>query len=219
VFNLSLPELARIIPAILVGLTVHELSHAGVALLLGDDTARSQGRLTLNPIKHIDPVGFILLLLVGFGWAKPVVINPEKLRRPRRDDTLIALAGPAANLLFALLLVLLLRLFLFLIIRIAPNITVKALEAIVLVFVSFVTINIALAVFNLLPVPPLDGSHLVTNLLSLHSGAISAGFYRYGSLALLAIIVLDRLVEVDLLPIEGVILAIYNILLRLVGLA
>jgi Zn-dependent protease len=206
--DLSFAELVKIIPAILIGLTVHELSHSFVALLLGDDTPKKLGRITLNPIKHIDPIGFILLLIAGFGWAKPVMIDRANLRKPRRDDTLIALAGPLANLLFAVFLVLLLKAALGLISA------QGTLEVVVSVLFTFLFINIALAVFNLLPIPPLDGSHLVSNLLSLKSYRISEQFYRYGSIALLAVVVLDRLTEVDLLPIGRVVQGIAIALLR-----
>lgn len=208
--NLSLAELAKIIPAILIGLTVHELSHSLVALLLGDDTPRRLGRITLNPIKHIDPFGFILLLIAGFGWAKPVLINRENLKNPRRDDTLIALAGPAANFLFAVLLVLLMKAAL----RFIPHAAVGTLDLVFSILITFLMINIALGVFNLLPIPPLDGSHLVSNLLSLKSYRISDHFYRYGSLALVVIVVLDRLTEIDLLPIGIIVEAIALAMLR-----
>src|SRR5512136_2568000 len=103
--NLSLKELLQVLPAVLLGLTIHELAHAFIALKLGDDTPKLLGRLTINPIKHIDPIGFILLLVAGFGWAKPVIINRQNLKRPVRDDILIAVAGPLANLLLASVLV------------------------------------------------------------------------------------------------------------------
>src|SRR5512136_662864 len=102
--NLSLKELLQVLPAVLIGLTIHELAHAFVALKLGDDTPRMLGRITLNPLKHIDLVGFVLLVVAGFGWAKPVIINRANLKKPVRDDILIALAGPLSNLAFSLLL-------------------------------------------------------------------------------------------------------------------
>ena len=200
-FNLSVPELVKTVCAILVGLTVHELAHSYAALLLGDDTPKRLGRLTLNPIKHIDPIGFVLLLIAGFGWAKPVSINRENLKHPRRDDTLIALAGPLSNFLFAVLLVLILKV----VILVVPFKSVGVFESVVSVFFSFMAINIALAVFNLLPIPPLDGSHLISNLLSLRSHAISASYFRYGSIALMIVIILDRITEVDLLPVGRVV--------------
>lgn len=210
-FNLSFSELLKTIPAILIGLTVHELSHSYVALLLGDDTPKRLGRLTLNPIKHIDPIGFILLLIAGFGWAKPVSINRENLKHPRRDDILISLAGPVSNLLFAILLVILLKV----VILVVPFRSASTFDLIFSVFISFLAINIVLAIFNLLPIPPLDGSHLISNLLSLKSYSISATYFKYGSIALIVIVVLDRVTDVDLLPIGRAVESIIISLLRL----
>ena len=210
-FNLSFSELLKTIPAILIGLTVHELSHSYVALLLGDDTPKRLGRLTLNPIKHIDPIGFILLLIAGFGWAKPVSINRENLKHPRRDDILISLAGPISNLLFAILLVILLKV----VILVVPFRSASTFDLIFSVFISFLAINIVLAIFNFLPIPPLDGSHLISNLLSLKSYSISATYFKYGSIALIVIVVLDRVTDVDLLPIGRVVKSIIISLLRL----
>jgi Zn-dependent protease len=102
-FGLSPAELLKVIPAILAGLTVHELAHAWVALRLGDDTPRLMGRVSWNPLKHVDLFGFIMLVVAGFGWAKPVMINRANLKKPVRDDILIALAGPFSNLAFSLL--------------------------------------------------------------------------------------------------------------------
>jgi Zn-dependent protease len=201
VFNLSVPQLVQTVCAILTGLTVHELAHSYAALLLGDDTPKRLGRLTLNPIKHIDPIGFILLLIAGFGWAKPVSIDRQNLKRPRVDDTLIALAGPLSNFLLAVLLVLILKV----VILVVPFSSVGVFESVVSVFISFLAINIALAVFNLLPIPPLDGSHLISNLLSLRNHSISASYFRYGSIALMVVIILDRITEVDLLPVGRVV--------------
>ena len=200
-FNLSVPELVKTVCAILIGLTVHELAHSYAALLLGDDTPKRLGRLTLNPIKHIDPIGFVLLLIAGFGWAKPVSINRQNLKHPRMDDTLIALAGPLSNFLLAILLVLILKV----VILVVPFNSVDVFESVVSVFISFLAINIALAVFNLLPIPPLDGSHLISNLLSLRNHSISASYFRYGSIALMVVILLDRITQVDLLPVGRVV--------------
>lgn len=209
--NLSFSELLTIIPAILIGLTIHELSHSYVALLLGDDTPKRLGRLTLNPIKHIDPIGFILLLIAGFGWAKPVSINRENLKYPRRDDILISLAGPVSNLFFAIFLVILLKV----VILVVPFRSASTFDLILSVFISFLTINIVLAIFNLLPIPPLDGSHVILNLLSLKSRSISATYFKYGSIALIVIVVLDRFTDVDLLPIGRVMISIVDGLFRL----
>lgn len=213
--GLSLPDILKLLPGILVGLTVHELAHAFIALKLGDDTARLQGRVTLNPLKHIDPVGFIMLLVAGFGWAKPVMIDRTKLRHPARDDVLIALAGPAANLLLAAAFVLLLRAVLSLV----PLPSQQALELVATSFLAFISVNVALGLFNLLPIPPLDGSHLILGLVPQRYRASAALYFRYGSFALLAIILIERVSNVDILPIGRMVNAVVILLLRMVALA
>ncbi len=213
--NLTLPELLKVVPAILVGLTVHELSHAFVALRLGDQTPKLSGRLTVNPLKHIDPVGFLLLVVAGFGWAKPVVIDRQNLKAPLRDDILIALAGPLSNLLLALVLTLLLRG----VFPLLPGVAPATARGIISTFLVFVSINVALGLFNLLPIPPLDGSHVVLNLLSVKSPAGSAVYFRYGSFLLLALVIADRITGLEILPVGRAVGAVLGALLRLVGLA
>jgi Zn-dependent protease len=149
---------------VLLGITAHEVAHGWIARKLGDNTAFMLGRLTLNPLKHVDPVGTILipglLLLMQagfiFGYAKPVPINWKNLRQPKRDMALVAVAGPGSNLLMALAWALLLRLGLLL---------GAAGEALVYMGVAGITINIILMVLNLLPLPPLDGGRVLTGLL------------------------------------------------------
>jgi Zn-dependent protease len=145
-------EVVVFIIIILAAITIHEFSHAAAAQLLGDPTPRLAGRLSLNPIKHIDPIGFIMLLLVRFGWAKPVPINPYNFKDPVKGEMVVSFAGPASNFLVAYLAASLVRIF--------PIIVLT--NAYVHRAVSdFIWINLALAVFNLLPVPPLDGSHIL----------------------------------------------------------
>jgi Zn-dependent protease len=153
-------------------------------------------------------------VVAGFGWAKPVMIDRAKLKRPVRDDILIALAGPFSNLLLAVLLVFLLRL----VVALAPYSSGPVFQTVVSVFLVFMAMNVALGLFNLLPIPPLDGSHLVTNVLSLKSAAGAALFFRYGSIALLALIVLERILRVDILPVGRVVNWAVRLLLRLAGL-
>lgn len=143
--------------AFVVALTFHECSHALAAYKLGDPTARNMGRLTLNPLKHLDLMGTLLLLLVGFGWAKPVPVNPRNYRNPKRDDIIVSLAGITSNLLLAFLATPIYML------------TIKHGSNIALVvswfICAFIQTNIVLALFNLIPISPLDGSHVLEDLL------------------------------------------------------
>jgi Zn-dependent protease len=213
--NLSLAELLKILPAILIGLTIHELAHAFIALKLGDDTPKQLGRLTINPLKHIDLIGFILLLVAGFGWAKPVVINKDKLKKPVRDDILIAVSGPLANLLLAFMLVVLLKLVLSFI----PFRSPATFELVVSIFLAFISINVSLGIFNLIPIPPLDGSHVILSLLLKRSATSAAIYFRYGSFALLGLIILERITRIEILPIGTVVNSVVTLFLRIVALS
>ena len=176
-------------PAILFGLTIHEFSHGWVAWQLGDPTAKMMGRLTLNPLKHLDPIGTIALFLFRFGWAKPVPIDPRNFRHPTRDMAISSLAGPGANLLTAAIAGLILRvLFLF---HVGGFFT-----TLVMYFVLF---NLILCFFNLIPIPPLDGSRLVYHLLPPDLAAGYARLERYGFMILIAVIFLGQLTRVNIL--------------------
>ena len=143
--------------AFVVALTFHECSHALAAYKLGDPTARNMGRLTLNPLKHLDLMGTLLRLLDGFGWAKPVPVNPRNYRNPKRDDIIVSLAGITSNILLAFLATPIYML------------TIKHGSNIALVvswfICAFIQTNIVLALFNLIPISPLDGSHVLEDLL------------------------------------------------------
>ena len=145
-----------LIPALLVGLIAHELAHAAVAVARGDQTPRIDGRLSLNPSHHLDPLGTVAILLVGFGWAKPVRINPYRMRGPY-DAALVALAGPIANLLIAFLLAIPIKLVLLAGSFDTSSPPWRLLQA------AFI-LNVVLAIFNLLPIPPLDGYSFLSSL-------------------------------------------------------
>ena len=168
-------------------LTFHEFAHAWVALKCGDDTAKLQGRVSLNPVVHIDPIGTVLLpLLMIFlptgvirfmiGWAKPVPVNPYNLQNPRMDDILISMAGPAMNLILAVGLVGLARVGL-----------IAHLEPVATVCWQFASLSLLLCFFNLIPIPPLDGSHVLRNLTGM-SWDTYASFARFGFIAVIVVI-------------------------------
>ncbi len=155
-FNLpSLHQIVLMLPAIVVGLTFHEYAHGLVAHWLGDDTARLQGRLTINPAAHVDPVGLLMLFLAGFGWAKPVPVNPLSFTGDmRRGMLLVSLAGPVMNIVMAL-------------VAVVVHLALMDLRLPYFTEIMFyiIYINIVLAIFNLLPIPPLDGSKILAGIL------------------------------------------------------
>ncbi len=139
--------------SVILAIALHEAAHAYTANYLGDDTPRLQGRLTLNPMAHLDLIGTLLIFVIGFGWGKPVQFNPYNLKNPKRDTALIAVAGPTTNIILAVISSLLLRLF---------GIQLPMLS---LFLTSFISLNVVLAVFNMVPLDPLDGFKVVRGLL------------------------------------------------------
>lgn len=187
-----------ILPAVIIGLTVHEFAHAYTAYKLGDHTAKEQGRVTLNPLKHIDWLGFAFIVFAGFGWAKPVMFNPDNLKKKHRDEILIALAGPISNLLLALLFILLAR-----VLYANPDLAQSAMGMkAVNMFLIWALINIGLFVFNMIPIPPLDGSHLYLSYLKAVNPVLMQNLYRYGTMALFGIIILESVLNLNILPIS-----------------
>jgi len=175
-----------VLPAIIFGLTIHEWAHAYVAYRLGDPTARNMGRMTLNPIAHIDPFGFIMLILVGFGWAKPVPVNSRNFKNFKRDDILVSLAGIGMNLLVA---------FVFSFIYVAGFLKwgLGTNEAFASIIGSFITINLALAIFNLIPIYPLDGSHVAESLLMSKIPRAFMFLRQYGQIILLVLLLTNAI--------------------------
>jgi len=159
-------EMIKIMPAAIIGLTVHEFSHAYMAFRLGDNTAKGQGRLTLNPLKHIDWMGFFLIVIAGFGWAKPVSFSPDNLKHKHRDEILISIAGPFSNLI---------------------------------------------------PLPPLDGSHLYLTFLKETDPRLMMNLYKYGTLALLVLIIAENSLNINILHLSEMINTISSFFIGLMG--
>ena len=194
--NFNWTNILYSLPGIIIGLTVHEFSHAFVADKLGDGTARAQGRLTLNPFYHIDPIGMIFILFAGFGWAKPVQFDMRNLKSPKRDRILIALAGPLSNLILGIVFLFIIKLF-FSFLYFLP----EALYIILFRLLLYISvINLGLFIFNMLPIPPLDGSHIFLSGLNL-SNEVERKITQYGTLTLFAVIIIENIIDIDLLPI------------------
>jgi len=180
-------EKVLIIPAILIGLTFHEYAHALVADRLGDKTPKFQGRLTLNPFVHIDIIGFIMIMLIGFGWAKPVETNPRAYKNFYKDDLKVSLAGPLANLVVAFLGALLIGIFSKLGLLSLSN--MGNLSSIIISILSaIISINCMLFVFNLIPIPGLDGFHILRDLFPSTFYRVSDYIYRYQLIILLVFV-------------------------------
>ena len=158
--NTFMQQLIIQAPPLLFALTVHELAHGYVAWRLGDPTAKNEGRLTLNPLKHLDPLGVLAFIIMKIGWAKPVPVNPRYFKNPQRDMLLVALAGPGSNIILAVASAALAHLL-------SPSTSCPffILQPLVAMLAASVWINIMLAVFNCIPIPPLDGSKVLMGLL------------------------------------------------------
>ncbi len=185
-----------ILPPILLALTFHEFMHGYVAYRLGDTTARDQGRLTFNPIAHLDPIGTLMIFLVHFGWAKPVPVNPYNLNDPKKDLVYISAAGPLANLSLALISGLLLR-----VVRGgALSFAEMSIQQPVYTMLFFsLQINIALAFFNLLPIPPLDGSKILRGFLRPDQEYIAQWLEQYGAYILMGLILFGFITNISII--------------------
>ena len=179
-------EKLMILPGILIGLSFHEFGHAYVSTKLGDPTPKLQGRVTINPMAHIDPVGMVCLLLCGFGWGIPVQINPSYYKNRRRDEILVGFAGVAMNLILAIIFSLLVRVAVIVYQSTGSEIASIFYE----ILLNVVMINVVLMVFNLLPVPPLDGFGIVTNLFNLQKYSWYEKYYQYGYFILIFMVLI-----------------------------
>lgn len=197
------------LPGIIVGLSVHEFGHAKVAQLCGDTTAEAQGRVTLDPLAHIDVFGLVSLFLFGFGWGRPVTINPRNFNKPRRDTIFVGLAGVAMNFITAIVFAFIFR-FIY---QIWPDFYFSSNigEAVRSVLLSTVLINLSLMLFNLIPVPPLDGFGVVSELVNLKykNWKLYAWLMTYGSKVLFLLIIIGAKSGMLSAPLS----ALYNLVL------
>lgn len=186
--NISFQDLIIQIPTLLLALTFHEFAHGYVAYRLGDPTARNMGRLTLNPIKHLDPIGTLAFILIKIGWAKPVPVNPIYFKNPRKGMLWVALAGPATNLALAVISAILIKMLIasFAIFPYPPSIQ-TIIVPVFSMLVASVWINLVLCVFNFLPIPPLDGSRILVGLLPENMARTYLSFERYGFIIVLVL--------------------------------
>ena len=180
--------LILMIPVVLFSLTAHEYSHGRIAFLLGDGTAKRLGRLSFNPLKHLDPIGTLFFYFMGFGWAKPVPVDWRNFHNPRKDMMYVAIAGPLSNVVLAVI----------------SGFFIRIIDPyehwILFTLLSFgVYINVALAIFNLLPVYPLDGSSVIKGLVPRDIAARLSGLDRFGAFILLGIILLDHFAHTGIL--------------------
>lgn len=195
------PEIFLIIPAIIFAMSIHEAAHAFSAHYYGDDTAKAHGRLTLNPLAHIDPIGFLLLVVAGFGWAKPVPVNPLNFRGNKRiADFVVSVAGIATNLVAAAITMIIIK---------HVSIPSVGLEGFLQLFLQF---NIILAVFNILPIPPLDGSKMLAAILPSSMANVIYFLDQYGMFILL-LLVFTNVISKVLIPLVTIVKTVLWILL------
>ena len=190
------------VPMIILILSVHEYAHGYVARKLGDPTAENRGRLTLNPFKHIDPIGFLMFLLLGIGYAKPVPINSRYFKKPRRDIALSSAAGPIANLLLAVLFTGLLKLTIVLapfLPSTAPAWSKTAIDLLATLLYIGISYNLSFMIFNLIPIPPLDGSRILYAFLPTKALLWFQKYERFFFYGILGLFLLSSFTSIDII--------------------
>ncbi len=200
-FGFDLMEIVAGLPGLIIAMALHEYAHARVAVAMGDFTPKLTGRLTLNPLAHLDPIGLLMLLVARFGWAKPVMVNPSNFRNRRWGEVFVALAGPGANfaVAFAAMAVLI---FLTQVMDLSLSMGVRSVLWLILVY------NVNFGIFNLIPLPPLDGSRVLMAFLSPQQQYKLAGLERYSFLILIVLLVTPVL-GVILIPLSQFIIRLY----------
>ncbi len=205
--GLSLIMIIASIPALIIAAAGHEYAHAKAADLLGDPTPRMMGRLTMNPFVHLDLIGSLALLIGGFGWAKPVVVNPTNFKDPRTDDIIVSIAGPMANLVMAFIG--------YVVMRCLEAANLLGNDSLYLVLLLIVVYNINFAILNLMPVPPLDGSHILMNFLPL-KWQIHVARFSMVSLLILIVILNSPIASRIFVPLQQSILSGFESIVNLV---
>lgn len=203
-FDFNILHIVAGIPGLLIAMVMHEYAHALVADYMGDDTPRLMGRLTLNPMAHIDPIGALMLLVARFGWAKPVMINPNNFRNWRKGELCVAFAGPAANLIVAF-------------VALVAQVVFSRLDlftgtALQLVLSMIVIYNINFAIFNLLPLPPLDGSRILMCFLPSEWNYRLASLERYSFIILIALM-MTPVFSYILIPLQRLVFSVFSLAL------
>ena len=201
-FGFNLMEMVAGLPGLIMALALHEYAHARVAVAMGDFTPRMMGRLTVNPLAHIDPIGLVMLLVARFGWAKPVIINPHNFRDRKKGEILVALAGPAMNFLLAFL-ALGVMIFLTHTMRIEMSYGLRAVLWLIVVY------NINFGIFNLIPLPPLDGSRILMAVLPYEMQYRFAALERY-SMIIFIIFIATPILGYILVPIAQILLGLFS---------
>ncbi len=207
--NNSISDILLNIPALLLALTFHELSHGIVAYALGDNTAKRQGRLSLNPLKHIDWLGFIMLITVGFGWAKPVPVDPSYFKDPKKGMAITSIAGPLSNVILAFITALLVS-WAGLIYMQDGSLYFSSEKFYNVFLIKFFIYNCAFAMFNLLPIPPLDGSKIVGAFLPNRIYFKYMQYERYGIIVMIVLLYTGILTPILSNGVENLMNAIFN---------
>ena len=203
-FDFNILAIIAGIPGLLIALVIHEYAHAQVADWMGDDTPRMMGRLTLNPVAHIDPVGLMMLLVARFGWAKPVMINPGNFRNWRKGEICVALAGPVSNLITGFIALVVQLIF--------AKLNLFTSTALPMVLQLIVLYNVNFAIFNMIPLPPLDGSRVLMCFLPTSWNYKLASLERYSFLILIALMMTPFFTYI-LIPLQRLVFALFSLIL------